>query len=569
MAPEVMKGLNHTGSVDYFAVGIITYELMLGKRPYIGKNRKEIKEQMMIKQVYLDEDIIPYGWSQYAADFINRLLIRKDINRLGYYNDLEVKSHPWLKTINFDDLINFKILSPFIPRRNYDNYDKKYCEEIEQIGVDTNIKYDKYKNNSKYIELFEGFTFYKVDESQFIQYNEIYRKPNVKYTKNNLNLNKNNNEFFRKSRTISLDYDYNNKIEQNLFPLQNYIPSSTKKIPNSNRTINYSNANNSTNRKTPTSNIKINHNKSNSSLNNSKYSFKNKEDIYIMASPFKRGRIINNSNDNNIDNSFRKYANHSFVETNCSKGKILKKSYSSSNLQNNNHVNIFNLLVNNVNNINNNNIINNNNERNKDKYIYSHNSKLSSPISYNKINKSKIPFDRRPNCQYKNYNNYNNMIYHNHHKSFIEKPKNYSFYSIDNENISYNYNNNYNSIYKYTNKNLSNIFNESLEENNIKNKDNEFKNNHPNYYVKQKIPHSCTRKIVTINLKDKKKENNYGTINFDYSNKSYNNVNINKIKTIDYINIGNIQIILFMRINMKIVSILRNKNIDIMKNQKN
>ena len=27
MAPEVMKGMNHTGSVDYFAVGVITYEL--------------------------------------------------------------------------------------------------------------------------------------------------------------------------------------------------------------------------------------------------------------------------------------------------------------------------------------------------------------------------------------------------------------------------------------------------------------------------------------------------------------------------------------------------------------
>ena len=33
MAPEVMKGLNHTGSVDYFALGVITYELMQGKRP--------------------------------------------------------------------------------------------------------------------------------------------------------------------------------------------------------------------------------------------------------------------------------------------------------------------------------------------------------------------------------------------------------------------------------------------------------------------------------------------------------------------------------------------------------
>ena len=45
MAPEVMRGLNHTGSVDYFAVGIITYELMMGKRPYTGKIEKKLKNK--------------------------------------------------------------------------------------------------------------------------------------------------------------------------------------------------------------------------------------------------------------------------------------------------------------------------------------------------------------------------------------------------------------------------------------------------------------------------------------------------------------------------------------------
>ena len=79
MAPEVMNGKNHTGSVDYFAVGVITYELMMGRRPYSGKNRKEIKEQMMSKQIYVDEDMIPLGWSEESADFINRLMVRKDV----------------------------------------------------------------------------------------------------------------------------------------------------------------------------------------------------------------------------------------------------------------------------------------------------------------------------------------------------------------------------------------------------------------------------------------------------------------------------------------------------------
>ena len=44
MSPEVMLGHNHTCVVDYFAMGVITYELMLQRRPYNGRNRKEHKE---------------------------------------------------------------------------------------------------------------------------------------------------------------------------------------------------------------------------------------------------------------------------------------------------------------------------------------------------------------------------------------------------------------------------------------------------------------------------------------------------------------------------------------------
>ena len=47
MAPEVMCAQNHTIAVDYFALGVIGYEFMNGVRPYLGKNRKEIKEKMM------------------------------------------------------------------------------------------------------------------------------------------------------------------------------------------------------------------------------------------------------------------------------------------------------------------------------------------------------------------------------------------------------------------------------------------------------------------------------------------------------------------------------------------
>lgn len=39
MAPEVLCKQIHSYPVDFYAIGIIGYELMMGKRPYTGQNR--------------------------------------------------------------------------------------------------------------------------------------------------------------------------------------------------------------------------------------------------------------------------------------------------------------------------------------------------------------------------------------------------------------------------------------------------------------------------------------------------------------------------------------------------
>jgi serine/threonine protein kinase len=51
MAPEVMIKQNHTFTVDYYAIGIIAHEFMLGRRPYEGENKQEILEKIRTKQV--------------------------------------------------------------------------------------------------------------------------------------------------------------------------------------------------------------------------------------------------------------------------------------------------------------------------------------------------------------------------------------------------------------------------------------------------------------------------------------------------------------------------------------
>lgn len=72
MAPEVMCRQSHGFAVDYYALGVIAYECMFGHRPYKGKDRKEIRDNILAKQVRIKKDQIPRGWTIDAADFINR-----------------------------------------------------------------------------------------------------------------------------------------------------------------------------------------------------------------------------------------------------------------------------------------------------------------------------------------------------------------------------------------------------------------------------------------------------------------------------------------------------------------
>ncbi|CAD8122146.1 unnamed protein product [Paramecium sonneborni] len=115
MAPEVMCGLEHGIPADYYSLGVIAYELMLGKRPYYGQNRKEIRDAILSKQASIKLKL--EGWSLEAVDFINKLIQRKPSNRL-----IDVKNHPWLKDYPWDKLINKTLQPPYVPLHN-DNFD--------------------------------------------------------------------------------------------------------------------------------------------------------------------------------------------------------------------------------------------------------------------------------------------------------------------------------------------------------------------------------------------------------------------------------------------------------------
>ena len=166
MAPEVMKAKNHSFPVDFFAIGVIGYEFMLGRRPYYGKSRKEIKEQMLSTPAVIKEENITHGWSTDSADFINLLLKRKEEKRLGYKNGAaELMNHPWLKYYPWTELKNKTLLAPFVPEE-IDNFDKHYCESIDKISEETQLRYEEIYLSTYFKKAFIDFFFNGDDEKE-------------------------------------------------------------------------------------------------------------------------------------------------------------------------------------------------------------------------------------------------------------------------------------------------------------------------------------------------------------------------------------------------------------------
>lgn len=158
IAPEVLFSQKHSYLVDYYALGVLGYEFMLGTRPYVGRSRKDIKQEIVSKQVQINANEVPIGWSDLAADLFNNLIQRKPTMRLGINGLAEIKKHKWFNSINWTELFNRQLISPFTPFKE-ENFDNKYCNIEEKIGIDTKERYNKIKSNENYPHLFNFYTF--------------------------------------------------------------------------------------------------------------------------------------------------------------------------------------------------------------------------------------------------------------------------------------------------------------------------------------------------------------------------------------------------------------------------
>jgi serine/threonine protein kinase len=109
-----MKG--HDFCVDWWTLGILIYELRIGRPPFLDKNHQKLGRLIKKGKIIFPDPVRhKIDMSEELKDIITSLLERDPTRRLGANGYKEVINHKWFADIDFDALMNKQLEAPFVP----------------------------------------------------------------------------------------------------------------------------------------------------------------------------------------------------------------------------------------------------------------------------------------------------------------------------------------------------------------------------------------------------------------------------------------------------------------------
>uniref|UniRef100_A0A126X2E0 non-specific serine/threonine protein kinase n=1 Tax=Pityrogramma trifoliata TaxID=164275 RepID=A0A126X2E0_9MONI len=138
IAPEVITGAGHSSAVDWWAVGILLYEMIYGRTPFRGKNRQKTFANVLHKDLTFPSSIPA---SLAARQLIHGLLHRDPANRLGSASGAyEIKNHAFFRGIYWPlirDMAPPSLEAPLELVGKDPDFDSKEAPEWDELEAST------------------------------------------------------------------------------------------------------------------------------------------------------------------------------------------------------------------------------------------------------------------------------------------------------------------------------------------------------------------------------------------------------------------------------------------------
>lgn len=111
MAPEILTRSGHGKAVDWWSLGALMYDMLIGQPPFTGDNRTKTIEKILKGKLML-----PAYLTQDARELIRRLMKRSETQRLGATGAAAVRGHAFFKHVHWDDVFARRLEPPIKPR---------------------------------------------------------------------------------------------------------------------------------------------------------------------------------------------------------------------------------------------------------------------------------------------------------------------------------------------------------------------------------------------------------------------------------------------------------------------
>uniref|UniRef100_H2SG45 Protein kinase C n=1 Tax=Takifugu rubripes TaxID=31033 RepID=H2SG45_TAKRU len=158
IAPEILQELDYGPSVDWWALGVLMYEMMAGQPPFEADNEDDLFESILH-----DDVLYPVWLSKEAVSILKAFMTKSPNKRLGCVvaQGLEeaIKLHRFFREIDWTLLEQRKIRPPFKPRiktkRDVNNFDQDFTRE-EPVLTPVDHSIIKQINQDE----FKGFSYF-------------------------------------------------------------------------------------------------------------------------------------------------------------------------------------------------------------------------------------------------------------------------------------------------------------------------------------------------------------------------------------------------------------------------